>query len=76
MLPAFHSSRAIILDCGASRTTLGVFSTKGGRLRLETYATEIFAMQAGRENSWLDNTRAALQLLRARVPAAAVRKFL
>ena len=69
MRPAFLFPRTTVIDCGASRTTLGVFSTKGGRLRLDTYATEIFALQAGHENNWLDNTRAALQSLRARVPA-------
>lgn len=63
-------SRVIAIDCGASRTALGVFSRKGSRLRLDDYAVEIFPATAGSEDNWLENTRAALVSLRAKVKAA------
>ena len=59
-------SRVVILDCGASRTALGVFSRKGSRLRLDGFAIETFPTTAGSEDNWLENTRAALLALRTR----------
>ena len=60
------SNRTLILDCGASRTALGVFSRKGNRLRFDDYAVEIFPTQSGGEDHWLEHTRAALTKLRAK----------
>lgn len=61
------SKRTVILDCGASRTALGVFSRKGHRLQLENGVVEIFPVTAGSEDTWLENTGKALRTLRARV---------
>jgi type IV pilus assembly protein PilM len=58
------SARTVILDCGASRTALGVFTRQGGRLCLEHYAVEQFAPAIGSTDHWQENTRAALQALR------------
>lgn len=68
--PAFTSllsARTIILDCGASHTALGIFHRKGSRLILADYAAETFAAPVGRDDCWLENTRAALPALRAKV---------
>ena len=70
MLPVFFSSHATILDCGASRTVLGEFSRKGGRLRLEHYAVEYFPASTGGEDHWLAHTQAALAALRRRTKSA------
>ena len=64
-------SRVITLDCGASRTSLGVFSRKGNRLVLEDYATELFPAGSGTEDQWLEHTAAALRALRARIKGGA-----
>jgi len=61
------SNRTLILDCGASRTALGVFSRKGRRLCLDDYAVEVFPVQSGGEDRWLEHTRAALTALRAQL---------
>ena len=60
------TTRTVILDCGASRTALGVFRRKAGRICLEQYAARVFAIQSGSEDNWLENTRAAFQSFRAR----------
>jgi type IV pilus assembly protein PilM len=60
------SSRAIVIDCGASRTTLGVFSRRSGRLRLDHFAEEIFLIAPGHEEEWLAKTGTALRTLRER----------
>ncbi|MBI2517885.1 MAG: pilus assembly protein PilM [Opitutae bacterium] len=63
--------RTTVLECGASHTALGRFSlTSSGRLRLEDYAVETFALEPGREADWLERTRAALALLRSRISDA------
>ncbi len=67
MLPVFHSARTIVLDCGPSRTALGVFRRKGGRLCLEQYAARAFALPADPGDRWLENTCAAFQSLRSRM---------
>lgn len=68
MRPVFFFPHTTILDCGASRTTLAVFSwRRGGRLRLENYATISHALVAGEEARWLEKTVEALQTLRAKV---------
>ena len=67
MLPFFYSPRAIILDCGASRTALGVFTRKSGRLRLEQCAVEALSTTAGSDDSWLENTVAALLAIRRKI---------
>lgn len=61
------SNRTLIIDCGASRTALGVFSRKGHRLRLDDHAVEIFPVQSGDEDRWLEHTRAALTALRGKL---------
>jgi len=63
-------SRVIVLDCGASRAAIGVFSRKGARLRLDDFAVELFPATAGSDDNWLETTRAALLTLRSRVKAA------
>ncbi len=70
MPPVFHSSRTTILDCGASRTALGVFRRQGSRLRLDDHAVESFSATAGHGDDWLENTRQALTALRSRVKVA------
>ena len=70
MLPVFFSPHATILDCGASRTALGEFSRKGGRLRLEHYAVENLPAPTGNDRDWLAHTQAALVALRHRVKPA------
>lgn len=61
------SNRTLILDCGAGRTALGVFSRRGNRLRLDDCAVEIFPASAGGKDLWLEHTRAALAVLRAKL---------
>lgn len=66
MRPVFLFPRATILDCGASRTTLAVFSGgHAGRLRLERHAMAQLTVEPGREGRWLGKTAAALPALRA-----------
>jgi type IV pilus assembly protein PilM len=64
------ANRTLILDCGASRTALGVFSRQGQRLRLDHYAAVTFPAQAGGEDNWLAHTQAALPALQARLKLA------
>lgn len=61
------SSPLTIIDCGASRTALGIFSRSGGRLRLENCAVERLPPATVGEDPWLKQTAAALRALRARV---------
>lgn len=67
-MPVF-SRKTVILDLGASRIALGVFSRSNGRLRLDDFAVENFSGQPGGETGWLQQTRAALAVLRARTGA-------
>ncbi len=67
MPPVFFSPRTTILDLGASRTALGVFSRKSGRLRLEQCAVEALSSTAGSDDSWLENTGAALLAIRRKI---------
>jgi type IV pilus assembly protein PilM len=60
----------MILDCGASRTALGIFSQQGGRIRLDNYAVEIFPAPPVGERDWLEQTQAAFVALRRRVKAS------
>jgi type IV pilus assembly protein PilM len=69
MPPVFFSPRAIVLDCGSTRTALGVFRRKAGRLYLDRYGVETFSKPAGSQDDWLENTHTALQSLRDRVQA-------
>lgn len=64
---AVASNRILILDCGASRTALGVFSRQGRRLRFDHYAVENLPVHAGSEDNWLEHTRAALVALRGKL---------
>jgi len=71
MRPVFLFPRATIIDCGASRTTMAVFS--GGRtglMRLERFATETHASEPGSEGRWLEKTSDALHALRAKIEPA------
>lgn len=62
------SDKTVILDCGASRTALGVFSRKGNRLCFDDFAVETFPVAAGSEDDkWLQNTANALGVLRAKI---------
>ena len=61
---AVATNRTVIIDCGASRTALGVFSRQGRRLRFDHYAVKLLPVHAGGEDHWLENTRAALATLR------------
>ena len=70
MPPVFFSPRTTVLECGARRTALGVFSRKGGGLRLDDCAVEALPVMAGGDGSWLEHTRTALHVLRAKVKAA------
>jgi hypothetical protein len=70
MPPVFFSPQATVLDCGASRTALGVFSRKSGRLRLERYAVETLSTAAGNDDGWLENTAAAMLALRRKIKTA------
>jgi type IV pilus assembly protein PilM len=54
----------MILDCGASRTALAVFSRSGRRLRFDHYAAETLPPQSGGEDAWLEHTQSALGRLR------------
>ncbi len=70
MRPDFFSPRATILDCGASRTALGVFHRQGRRIICDHLAVETFPLTAVHEDNWLENTGAALSALRTRVKMA------
>jgi len=70
MPPAFYSPRTTVLDCGASRTALGVFRRQGRLLHCDELAVETFPVTAGHEDNWLENTRAALSALSTRVKAS------
>ena len=71
MRPVFLFPRTTIIDCGASRTALAVFSGgKSGRLRLEQYATQRHAIESGQDGGWLEKTAEALHVLRTRVKPA------
>ena len=59
------TSRITIIDCGASRTALGVFNLNGGRLRCSHSDVSVFPILAGGEDHWLDHTAAALRSLRS-----------
>ena len=61
-------SQAVVFDCGASRTALGIFERQGRRLRCVDFAVEAFPASAGHEDHWLKNTCTALRALRAHVP--------
>lgn len=65
MLPVFSSPRVTIIDCGATRTSLGAFKLTAGRLQCVHLAVEPFACRAPGEDTWLENTTAALPLLGA-----------
>jgi len=54
-----------VIDCGASRTALGVFNLTDGRLRCVHAAAEPFSVKAAGEDHWLENTAAALRTLNA-----------
>jgi type IV pilus assembly protein PilM len=60
----------VILDCGSSRTALGVFRVRRGRLRCDTWVQENFPVPADNEAQWLEGTRTALQAIRRRLPAS------
>ncbi len=60
------SRKTIIIDCGASRTALGVFSQRRGRMRLERCLAENFPASAGFGPEWLVQTQIALRHLRDR----------
>ena len=70
MPSVFFSSRTTVLDCGASRTALGVFSRQGSDLRLDDCAVEALPMTTGGDGNWLEHTRTALQGLRPKVKTA------
>lgn len=66
MRPFFSiSARTTVIDCGATRTSLGVFRATEGRLRCSHWATELFPAQPPGEDAWLEHTTAALQALNA-----------
>lgn len=70
MSPDLFCPKITIVDCGASRTALGVFRRSAGRLRLETSAVERFPSANVGEDLWLQHTAAALGALRARAAPA------
>jgi type IV pilus assembly protein PilM len=70
MLPVSFSPRVTVVDCGASRTALGVFRGAGTKIRLGKYAAESLGPAMGDADAWLENTRAAFQALRVRVKPA------
>ena len=57
------TSRITIIDCGASRTALGVFNLSGGRLQCVHVAVAQFPVRAAGEDRWLENTAPALRTL-------------
>jgi len=59
------TSRITIIDCGASRTALGVFDLIGGRLHWVHAALVGFPVQGAGEDRWLENTAAALRSLKS-----------
>lgn len=59
-----------MIDCGASRTALGVLGRgPKGTLRLREFACVEFAAEPGRDDEWLGHTRAALGALRTQTKA-------
>lgn len=64
-MPVF-SRKTVILDLGASRTALGVFSRSNGRLRLDSFAVETLPEHSDGDAYWLEQTRSALTILRKR----------
>jgi len=66
-----YPQRTLVLDCGASRTALGSFTRRGCRLYLEAFAVVPLGPDSGPTDPWLEETRAALHDLRARLPSAA-----
>lgn len=65
-----YSQRTLVLDCGASRAALGSFTRRGRRLHLEAFAVEPLGPASASSDPWLGQTRAALRVLRARLPSA------
>lgn len=63
-------NRTIVIDCGASRTALGVFRRRGERVVLEDFSVQVFAPQSTGEDHWLEQTAAALRRLRVQTGAA------
>lgn len=57
----------MVIDGGASHVAAGVFARKKGRLRLEEFAVETFAVPAGGEASGSDSFRRALAAVVARI---------
>lgn len=68
-MPVF-SRKTVILDLGASKAALGVFSRSNGRLRLDDFAVEAFPGDPGGEADWLEQTRVALAALQTRTGTA------
>jgi type IV pilus assembly protein PilM len=62
-------SRAVVVDCGARRTALGIFRRTGDRLRLDEFAVEVFPAAATAGDNWLEQTAAALLVLRRQMKA-------
>jgi Tfp pilus assembly PilM family ATPase len=58
------SRKTLIIDCGASRTVLGVFSQRAERYRLENAWVEPFAPPEDFGERWLQRTVEALGVLR------------
>lgn len=68
--PSMFSGSATVIDCGASRTVLGVVGRgPKGTLRLREFAVVEFAAEPGRDDAWLGRTREALGGLRQRTKA-------
>ncbi len=68
MLPVLLSSSVTVLDCGSHRTALAVFRrTRTGRLQLRRFLAENLAIESGAGAAWLDQTAAALRVLRRKV---------
>lgn len=74
MRPVLFLPHATIIDCGASRTTVAVFSgARSGRLRLEQHASVSHVTEIGQESNWLQKTGEALVTLGSRLkPAGSV----
>jgi type IV pilus assembly protein PilM len=69
MRPILFLPRVTVVDCGATRTAVGVFRRHAGRLRLEGGAVERFAAPGG-EGAWFERTATSLRALRAKVEPA------
>lgn len=61
-MPFFR--KTVILDCGASRIALGVFSAHRGGLRLDRHRIEVLPPGDAAGSDWLEATASALQRLR------------